>query len=163
MLAFVRPAKCLQSDVGASGGDCGAPTSGYTRFMVWLVDWLATAELLASILLGLAFLGAIAIALHMKKPRALRGEVDRYGPIAWPVSIFSAVGLSAMVFCWYHDLILLGWYVNGHATLAVCVVLVALMLLVASLRALKVRSSQFMRDDLLLVDRHGLVRGINVD
>jgi hypothetical protein len=151
MLAFVRPATCPPSESAKEIIDCGAPDSGYVRFLVWFVDWLAKAELIAPILLGMALLGALLIAWNMKKSRALRGEVDKSGPVAWPVALCAVAVLATTAFCWYYDLLLLGWDVRNRPVLTISVVLVAMLVLAASVMALRLRNSQFMRDAFLNV------------
>ena len=152
VLAFLRPADC-KVDIGAKVGiraladgkteACTWSKSSYANFIDWLVSWISRDFWLGETLLVLVIITVIVTCLSLRQPNAYRPQVDRFGPVAWPILIGSSTLLFAHIFCYFHAIELFGFEFFKNPSSAHLLSAVMLLAIVASAWRLHVRAKRF--------------------
>lgn len=144
--AFLRPADCKDGIRALADGKTEACTwskSSYANFIDWLVTWISRDFWLGETLIVLVAITVIVTCVSLRQPNAYHPQIDRFGPMAWPVLIGSSALLLAHIFCYFHALELFGFEFHKNPSLSHFFSAVLLIAIVASSWRLQIRARRF--------------------
>lgn len=151
MSAFLKPFDCNNEGRRILGDGktepCVRTRGEYADFVEWFVSWLANDFYFASVLVLCLMLMSLCIALSLKKPGAMKNNIDNYGPVSWLILLSSVSLCFALFFCWLYNLTLLTVDVSRRPILSIALFSGLVVIGLLSWKSLKARRRNFKEAD----------------